>query len=162
MFGRQTCRYALHLVFIFSSVLQISLGLENKSEGSFRDYVEIEGITYYVSTGFVNRENAFSECRVRGMNLVSFEGGQWMSVASWLRNNGLSNNWFWTGGLRPENSPTWIWESSGQPITDFHWEHDQPSGNGSTSRFCIDFNLDFGGWDDDDCLSNYYFGYICK
>jgi hypothetical protein len=114
------------------------------------------------------------------MSMVAFDDAQeWNDVEAWLFMNGktplfcgcpiakyhfcadMAWSWFWTAGLRDENSTNWYWESTAAEVSEFNWLPGQPSMNEDLIRSCINFNADQGGWDDDDC-ELYLMGTMCE
>jgi hypothetical protein len=73
----------------------------------------------------------------------------------------MNHFWFWTSGLRDENSTVWYWESSGAEMKWFDWGPGQPSMNEDLVRTCMSFLGDLEGFDDDDC-ETYRQGTMCE
>jgi hypothetical protein len=60
---------------------------------------------------------------------------------------------YWTSGLKnPAHDNVWIWETTEQEISEFHWGANQPHSAPEETYLCIYFSLQAGGWVDEDCF----------
>ncbi|XP_065333901.1 collectin-12-like isoform X2 [Cloeon dipterum] len=144
-------------------LLKLVSGGDKGEVGVSRGYEEINGTEYYLSTESRTRDSAKLDCEGRNMTLVEFDGNnKWTTISSWISNNiAYRKNWYWTSGILAQNSEKWVWEASGEEIKQFFWAPSQPNENSKNGSVCINFIIDFGGWDDDYC-DQFTMGHICE
>ncbi|XP_065335903.1 uncharacterized protein LOC135936847 [Cloeon dipterum] len=146
----------------FLIVQVTSFSTKGSPKSLLREYVTINGTEYYIDNFGVSRDEAKADCDSRNMTLLAFdEPNEWENARVWLLFNGYDWDWFWTSAIRHVNSTTWIWESTGEEVTEFFWGADQPDITPGELETCLDFRVRNGGWDDDDC-SIYLLGFICE
>ncbi|XP_059469403.1 perlucin-like [Neocloeon triangulifer] len=146
--------------FLMESHCGESASLNNKV-----DYSYLLGENYMVdySNPYNMRSEAVRQCELAGMHLLSIEtDGEWEAVKLWILINGVYWGNFWTSAVKEAGSTRWVWESSGEEVTNFHWSKSQPTlGFSDTVKHCIGFSVELGGWYDYVCNEE-SLSYFCE
>ncbi|XP_065335131.1 uncharacterized protein LOC135936298 [Cloeon dipterum] len=135
------------LLLLAASLGASALPVERETE-----IININGEEYLLSNVPMTRHESMAFCASRNMSLLSFDRpGRYEDLYFWSWETGWSSAIFWTSALREEGQKKWIWETSGEQITDFHWGLQQPELANNYSRQCFFFWPYFGGNFDELC-----------
>jgi hypothetical protein len=67
----------------------------------------------------------------------------------------------WIGANRIQSPASWVWESSGLPLTYFNWHTGEPN-NAGGNDYCVQIQAQVGGhWNDASC-SHLPFATMCE
>ncbi|KAJ8942132.1 hypothetical protein NQ314_010149 [Rhamnusium bicolor] len=90
-------------------------------------------------------------------------GWQFFKLLTWyLIILGVSNDHFWTSGLRLPNGTQWIWMSTGRPMVYTNWSPGEPEDAKDYDEKCVELRMTDGKlkWNDVNCTRQLYF--ICE
>ncbi|KAF4523641.1 hypothetical protein B566_EDAN010150 [Ephemera danica] len=136
-----------HCVLFVCATLVVSIACQEASISTRLDFcpapcglpmISLGGTEYYIHTSSkVTWFEAYEICRVNHLKLLSIESAAENNIIK----RGIAmrdlNSPFWTSGNDIENEGTWIWRSTGQPVTFFNWETNQPQNFNDGDEHCI-------------------------
>ncbi|XP_059468775.1 uncharacterized protein LOC132192708 [Neocloeon triangulifer] len=130
-----------------------------------RDFVDINGTTYFVDGGIEHSWIGISNCGELNMTMISFdEPGKWELIRSWILTQGNNSyNHYWTSAVKKANTDTYYWQPSGAEVTEFDWSFRKPSRTDNSVDHCLAFYPDpiLGGYEDVYC-TDYLMRFICE
>jgi len=158
------------LILLISSFLGVSPETCEKSTGPVWNmpFVKLGPKRYYIGHFFkANWYKSQQYCRFHGMHLASIESKEENAVLEKHVNEiGLGTDHFWTSGTDQGEEGTFVWFSTGKPITFTNWNAGEPNNfkyeNGEEEHCLELWNRDAKGlkWNDTPCSFETFF--ICE
>ncbi|XP_065358507.1 C-type lectin 37Db-like [Calliphora vicina] len=112
---------------------------------------------YFISLDRLNWDAAFSNCKAKGMNLVSIKTREEMEyLKQFLKETYGGVSPLWLGAYR-ENGQ-YVWFATGEKIKNFFWHAGEPNDKSGNENCIHTWETDFD-WNDNDCELE--LGFIC-
>ncbi|KAG5885030.1 hypothetical protein JTB14_018626 [Gonioctena quinquepunctata] len=116
----------------------------------------VEGKKYHIEVDLVaTKSQAARFCEFHNMQLITVDDPKESDLIKRVLLDSTASGPFWTSAEK--KSSTWTWSSTGERLSYFNWERNQPSG--TPDRTCIEVNED-AEWCDQNCAEKRYF--ICE